>query len=224
MPRRLAPGGLVYHAMNRAVEGVRLFEDRGDYAAFEAVLAEAHDRVALRVLAYTIMPNHWHFVVWPETSEQLSAFFYWLSMTHTRRWRVFRDAVGRGHLYQGRFKSIPVATDGHVLNLCRYVERNPLAADLVERAVDWPWGSLARRERNDHVDRAPLEEWPVPRRDDWARWVDTPLHEKELESIRSAIRRGVPLGDPDWQKEIAAKTGLAHRLRRPGRPRKTQIL
>jgi putative transposase len=67
MPRRprIAPGGLVYHVLNRAVARLCLFEKDADYAAFERVLAEALEKHPTRLLAYTVMPNHWHLVVWP---------------------------------------------------------------------------------------------------------------------------------------------------------------
>ena len=65
MPRRArnAPGGLVYHALNRAVAKLPLFQKVGDYAAFERILAEALGKHPTRVLAYCLMPNHWHMVL-----------------------------------------------------------------------------------------------------------------------------------------------------------------
>ena len=60
---RVAPGGLVYHVLNRANGRMPLFETDGDYIAFEEVLLQAHRRVPIRVLDWCIMPNHWHFVL-----------------------------------------------------------------------------------------------------------------------------------------------------------------
>ncbi|MGD9648605.1 MAG: transposase, partial [Pirellulales bacterium] len=67
MPRRARSivGGYAYHVLNRANGRLRLFKKPADYQAFEQVLAEAHQRVPLRILGYVIMPTHWHFVVWP---------------------------------------------------------------------------------------------------------------------------------------------------------------
>ena len=64
-PLRVAPGGLVYHVLNRANGQQALFDDEGDYAAFERVLSEAQERIAMRLLSYCVMPNHWHLVLWP---------------------------------------------------------------------------------------------------------------------------------------------------------------
>lgn len=79
MPRgsRNAPGGLVYDAINRAVARQRLFGKDEDYAAFERVLAEAHQRVPIRILSYCILPNHWHMALWPREHGELTAFLRW---------------------------------------------------------------------------------------------------------------------------------------------------
>lgn len=71
MPRgpRNAPGGFVYHVINRGVGRRTLFHKEPDYAAFERVLAEAYQQVPIRILAYCLMPNHWHFVLWPRVNE-----------------------------------------------------------------------------------------------------------------------------------------------------------
>src|SRR4051794_17979624 len=130
-------GGLVYHVLNRANARLPLFAKAGDYDAFERVLSEAHDRYGTRILAYCVLPNHWHLVLWPEKDGELSRFTGWLTLTHTQRWHAHYHNVGSGHLYQGRFKSFPVESDEHLLTVCRYVERNPLRAGLVERAEDW---------------------------------------------------------------------------------------
>lgn len=57
-PLRVAPGGLVYHALNRANGRLTLFDDDGAYAAFERMLAQACERVTMRLLAYCVMPSH----------------------------------------------------------------------------------------------------------------------------------------------------------------------
>ena len=67
----------------------------------------------------------------------------WLLTSHVRRYH--RHYHGSGHVWQGRFKAFPIEQDEHLLTVLRYVERNPLRANLVERAEDWPWSSLAWR-------------------------------------------------------------------------------
>jgi putative transposase len=100
-PLRAAPGDTVYHVLNRANARMTLFEDDGDYLAFQRVLTQACDRVGMRLLAYCVMPNHWHLVVWPRGDGDLSRFMNWLTLTHTQRWHQHRNSVGNGHVYQG---------------------------------------------------------------------------------------------------------------------------
>ncbi len=109
MPRqaRVAPGGLVYHVLNRAVARLPLLQKPEDYDAFERVLAEARLRHPMRILAYCLMPNHWHLVLYPRADGQLTAFVRWLTHTYTMRWHAHYHTTGTGHLYQGRFKSFP---------------------------------------------------------------------------------------------------------------------
>ncbi len=124
---------MIYHALNRANARLAIFDCDEDYAAFERVLAQAVTRFDMRLLAYCLMPNHFHLLVWPRDDGDLSTFMRWLTMTHTQRWHAFHRTVGSGHLYQGRFKSFPVESDDHFLTVCRYVERNALRANLIER-------------------------------------------------------------------------------------------
>src|SRR5437868_6297815 len=115
MPRRAryAPGGLVYHVLNRAVARLPLFQKDGDYDAFVRVLVEALAEHPSRLLSYCLMPNHWHLVLWPRADHELTDLVRWLTHTHTMRGHAHHQTVGTGHLYQGRFKAFPVACDDH---------------------------------------------------------------------------------------------------------------
>jgi putative transposase len=219
-PPRHAEGGLVYHALNRANARLRIFDGDADYDAFERVLAEAVTRHDVRLLAYCLMPNHFHLVVWPEADGDLSAFMRWLTMTHTQRWHAHRGSAGSGHVYQGRYKSFPVQDDGHFLTVCRYVERNALRAGLVVKAEDWRWGSLWRRAAGRRASGPMLNAWPIDRPRGWVARVNAPLTAGEEESVRRSIRRGQPFGAADWQAATAARLGLDSTLRPRGRPRK----
>jgi putative transposase len=221
-PLRAAEGGLIYHVLNRANAGVTIFAGDEDYAAFERVVAEAALRYDMRLLAYCLMPNHFHLLLWPREDGDLSQFMRWLTVTHTQRWHAHHGTVGTGHVYQGRFKSFPVQSDEHFLTVCRYVERNALRAKLVERAQDWTWGSLGVRRTNDDADRPALTPWPIERPRDWTARVNRPFG-KEEEAVRRSIQRGQPFGAAAWQAEVAARLGLESAFRPRGRPRKTPL-
>ncbi len=221
MPRtaRIAPGGVVFHCINRGNDRREVFSSDEDYAAFERVMAAALDATPVRLLSYCLMPNHWHLVLWPRADGDLGRFMQRLTTTHVRRWHGHRQGNG-GHLYQGVYKSFPVQDDRHFLLLARYVERNPVRANLVDRAEAWRWGSLWRREKGSPAERGMLAEWPVARPGDWLKWVNEPQSETELAAVREATRRGRPFGDPTWQAATAARLNLQSTFRKPGRPKK----
>ncbi len=125
-----------------------MLKSQKDFAALDRMMLETYQRCPLRILSYCIMGNHWHFVAWPRKDGELTEFFRWLAPTHAMRWRVSHNTVGYGHLYQGRYKSFPIQPGPSLLKVCRYVQRNPLTADLVERAEDWRWSSLWARAWN----------------------------------------------------------------------------
>ncbi len=220
--KRICPGGMVFHCLNRAVAGRPLFEKNADYEAFEKVLGETHERTPLRILDYTVMPNHWHFVVWPQTDDEVTEFFQWLTGTHTMRWHAHRHTGGTGHLYQGRFKSFPTQDDEHLLTVLRYVERNPVRANLVRRAEDWFWGSAWLRKHGTAKARKILSAWPRRRPRGWLDHVNKPQTEQELKAVRHSVRRGTPFGDLRWAQTSAAQLDLEFTLRARGRPRKEQ--
>ena len=136
MPRtaRQAPGGMIFHVLNRGNARDRIFDDDADYAAFEKVLAETQAETFVRILSYCLMPNHWHLVLWPLKDGDLGRFMQRLTTTHVRRWHLHHHSVGTGHLYQGTYKSFPIEEDDHLYTVLRYVERNAVRPTLVERA------------------------------------------------------------------------------------------
>ncbi len=198
-----------------------MFRKDADFEAFERVMVEANERHPIRILSYCVLSNHWHFVVWPEEDGQVTDFFRWLAQTHAMRWRVSRRTVGYGHLYQGRFKCFPVECDEHLLNLCRYVERNPLSSGLVRTAQQWRFSSLWARMHGDDEIKALLSPWPVKRPKDWTARVNAVLSAKELGRIRVSLERGRPYGRDIWIKRTVEELKLEHTVRPEGRPRKT---
>ena len=197
-----------------------MFRKEGDFQAFQRVLVEAHERQPIRVLAYCVLSNHWHFVVWPMADGQVTDYFRWLAHTHAMRWRVAHRTVGYGHLYQGRFKSFPVQSDGHLLTVARYVERNAVGAGLVERAEQWTYGTLYARSHAADPTREIVADWPMERPADWVERANTPLSAGELKRLRSSVVRGSPFGTDSWADRTARRLGLEHTLRPEGRPPK----
>lgn len=221
-PTRDAPGGLVYHVLNRANGRHKIFQGAGDYRAFERALAEAQERVPMRILAWCLMPNHWHLLLWPEGDQDLSNYMRLVTLTHTQRWHAFRHSAGTGHLYQGRFKSFVVQNDSHFLAACRYVEANALRANLVPRAETWPWCSLSLESQRASGERPRRHEWPVERPQDWTEYVNEVPNPADLDVLRRSAQRGTPFGEASWTEQMARRLNLQSTLRPRGRPQKTK--
>jgi putative transposase len=211
---------MVFHVLNRGVGRMRLFAKDEDYEAFERALEKTLETRPMRICSYCLMPNHWHFVLWPERDGQLGEFMQKLTVTHVRNWQEYRRRVGYGHVYQGRYKSFPIEEDEHFYQVVRYVERNALRANLARRAESWRWCSLWRRVKGGRHARRWLSDWPLAVPRNWTELVNRPQSEGELEAIRRSISRGQPFGSPTWTKRSAESLGLESTLRPRGRPKK----
>jgi putative transposase len=197
---------------------MRIFHKAEDFEAFEQVLAEGLDRYPVELLTCCLMPNHWHLVVRPKTDQAIGRWMGWVGATHVRRYHEHYHSRGGGHVYQGRFKSFPVAGDDYFLAFCRYVEADPLRAGLVERAEQWQWSGLWRRAYGSGELR--LSARPMERSRNWVAWVNRGLNDEQIEWIRTCVQRNRPLGPEAWVRRTAVRLGLEFTLRGPGRPRR----
>ena len=217
MPRtaRASVGGVCYHAINRGNAGLQVFDDVTDYESFVELLGRACDRLHMRILAYCLMPSHFHLMLRPFGNRDLGRWMQWLLTSHVRRHH--RRHGTNGHVWGGRFKAFPIQRDEHLLTVLRYVERNPLRANLVRRAEDWRWSSLkSRRDGGALISEIPQAYRPR----DWIRYVNQPQTSAELEALRRSVARGAPFGSREWSMRTAKRLGLEQSLRPRGRPRK----
>ncbi|TWU48926.1 Transposase IS200 like protein [Rubripirellula tenax] len=219
--KRADAAGAIYHMLNRANWRTELFEKMADYEAFERILVDAVTRFEIDLFSYCVMPNHWHMVVRPRQDGEMSRFAQRLQLTHTQRYHAHHHSAGRGHLYQGRYKSFPVQDDEHFLTVNRYVERNAFSAELCQSPEDWRFGSLWRWNSGTTTERSLLTPWPIARRPDWIGWVRRTLSDRELERLRWCVQRGSPFGGEAWVESIARRYDLESTLRPRGRPKKT---
>lgn len=199
---------------------MQIFDNDKDYTLFENTLAEAKDKVDMKILSYCVMPNHFHFVLQPRNDGDLSRFMNWFTMTHTQRWHVQKKTVGSGHLYQGRYKSFIINTDAYFYELVRYVEQNPLRAGMVEKAEDWKWGSLWRRQFGSTKEHGLLSEWPMEVPEDYMERVNSLVTKEVQEKIKNSVKRDTPLGEDASVNKLVQRFGLQSTLRARGRPKK----
>ena len=205
--------GHAFHVLNRGNGGATVFHADGDYQAFLDLLAAARARHPVKLLAFCLMPNHFHLVLQPTHSAAISPFMQWWMTSHVRRYH--RHYHSHGHVWQGRFKSFPIQQDAHLLTVVRYVLQNPVRAHLVDRAPEWPWSSLRFPQL---LDPSPLTALKAPRHR-----LDGPIPDEDLDRLRTCVNRQQPFGAPRWQTRIAARLGLESTLRPRGRPRNVPL-
>ena len=187
MPRtaRASVGNVCYHVLNRGNARNTVFHKDADYGAFLKLLNQANDRVSMRLLAFCLMPNHFHLVAWPRQNGDLSKWMQWLTTSHVRRYHRHYDSSG--HVWQGRFKAFPIQSDDHLLTVMRYAERNPVRAKTisVRKAQNWKWSSAGTP--TSEFEPVKLHNGPAKRRSDWLDWVNKPLTEAERSAMHQCI-------------------------------------
>jgi putative transposase len=211
-------GDEVYHVINRANARLQLFFKDKDYQLVETILTEGVEKFDMRLLAYCIMPNHWHLVLHPRNDGDLQKFMQWVTLTHTQRWHATHRTIGTGHLYQGRYKSFLIEKDEHLKTVIRYVERNPLRAKLVKDINNWKYASLYQRLLKKPV--VVLASWPTDMPRSYLTFVQAATTPAELNSLRYSVNRGKPYGDDRWTTRMIKAHDLATTITGRGRPRK----
>ena len=134
-------GNSFYHVINRGNRRFQIFENSKDYRLFENILFDAINKFSTDLLAYCLMPNHWHLMFYTHQDGELSDLMKWIGNAHTRRYHKIKGTIGTGPIYQGRFKSVATTDDEQLHSTIRYIERNPIQAGLIEKAADWRWSS-----------------------------------------------------------------------------------
>jgi putative transposase len=191
MPRstRTAFAGAIFHVVNRGVERRRVFFDDRDYARFMSLLREGKERAPVKVIAFCLMPNHFHIMIEPETKEALGDYMHWVTGRYAAEFRTRTDTRGLGHVFQQRYWSRGCEGVDAFFNLLRYVEANAHRAALVQRAEDWQWGSLCARRKGD---TSVLDDSPFELPEYWAALVNRPQFDRELAFARFKPKRGRP--------------------------------
>ncbi len=187
---RIDIGDQVYHVINRANGRANLFYSDADYADFKYLLNEIRETYDMRILAYVLMPNHWHLLLFPRKDGDLQKAMHWLTTSHVRRHHARKGTVGHGHLYQGTYKSFRVDTDQYFLTVLKYIERNAARAGLAESAEGWRWGSAYQRLNQASTAENLLAELPVPLPAKYQEWINDPEPAELLKSIRESVRGG----------------------------------
>jgi len=228
VPRKLRVEypGAIYHVINRGDRREPIFKDNVDHRRFLETLAEACGKTDWQVLAYCLMPNHFHLVV--ETPQaNLVAGMKWFMGTYTSRFNRRHKLFG--HLFSGRYKALIVdgSGNGYLRTVCDYVHLNPSRAKLLQKEESlrtYRWSSFpeylkapTKRPAWLRVERL-LGEYGIHRDSAAGRGrLEEALEQRrgaEDGQAYKAIRRGWFLGDEKLKQELLAqvseKAGKSH--------------
>lgn len=213
---RVVVPGIPHHVTQRGVRRMDTFFDDEDYGNYIVLMKQWCRTCGIEIWAYCLMPNHVHLIAVPETKESLARG---IGEAHRRYTRMINFKKGwRGYLWQGRFASFPL-DQNYLLAATRYVELNPVRAQLVARPEEYRWSSArAHLSGKDDglVTVKPLLEL-VPN------WRDL-LGGEEAASyaiMRTHERTGRPCGTDDFVKRISDNLGRDLRLKKRGPKTKT---
>jgi len=137
-PIRIEFPGAVYHVTSRGNGRADIYLSDADRELFLEVLEHVVDRFGWICHAYCLMTNHYHLMIETPKGNIIQGMRQ-LNGVYTRRFNVKHGRAG--HLFQGRYKAILVEKDSHLLSLCRYIVRNPVAAGMVRDVSEWDWSS-----------------------------------------------------------------------------------
>ena len=210
---RLVIPGFPHHITQRGNRRQQTFFCDEDYEAYLELMAEWCGEHGVEIWAYCLMPNHVHLIAVPQSDDTLARAIGEAHRRYTRRIN-FREKW-RGYLWQGRFASF-VMDEPHLLAAARYVELNPVRANLVKDAAEWPWSSARAHlaGRDDHLVKV---EPMLSIVHDWRALLNSAVDESKLQALRTRNRTGRPLGDAPFVERLEKLVGRTLRPKKPGR-------
>lgn len=224
---RILLAGHPHHVVQRGHNRQAVFSGEGDFAYYLRNLREGKEALGCKVYAYCLMRNHVHLVVDPgEDVGRLPALMKLLAARQTRLVNWFRARTGT--LWEGRYRSSPIATESYLFACCRYVENNPVRAGIVDDPVRYRWSSHAlRAARADgrwldshaaHLGMAPTPEQRARACREWVVASSEPAGHLSL--FRAALQRGQVSADASALRALELRFGRSFERRGPGRPPK----
>ena len=135
---RIEYEGAYYHVLSRGNNQQAIFLSDHDRNTFLQTLARQSERFEVDIIAYVLMDNHYHLLL-RTNRPNLSKSMQWLGTTYTTIFNLRHSR--KGHLFQGRYKSILVENESYLMQLSCYIHRNPLRAGIAGRLLDYRWSS-----------------------------------------------------------------------------------
>ena len=223
MPRvaRIVAPGHPHHITQRGNYAQEVFPEDSDRQQYLEWIAEYSKKHEVSLLGYCLMGNHVHFIAVPRKDDSLAKTFNAAHMRYSQYINKKRNV--RGHLWQGRFFSC-VLEGAHIQHAARYIERNPVRAQIVQRAWDWPWSS-ARQHSGEGRSGLVLGDvfgyMEIPA-SQWKGYLSGEEDARAIEVIRRHTYTGRPLGKIEFIEQLQKRFQRRLAALPRGRPRVIQ--
>lgn len=225
MPRRPRAyvAGIGAHVIQRGNNKQVTFKDNQDRATFVRYMIEHLIEFDIKIHAWVLMSNHFHFYCTASYKWGISRF---IQLICSRYARYFNRRYGRtGTLWGGRYYLAMVQSEKHSLNVYKYIELNPVNAGLVAKAGDFHWSSYATNARGvpssictPHPDYLALGKSDAKRRSEYCRLFSYGCSTEFLEDIRNATQKNAALGDKEFLQKLYDITGVCFDLSKKKKP------
>ena len=219
--------GQPLHIIQRGNNREPIFTEERDYLFYLECLQEAAERYGLAIHGYVLMTNHVHLLVTPQALDSTGKTLQSLGRRYVQ---YFNHRYRRtGTLWEGRYKATLIDSDRYLLTCMRYIELNPLRADMVAHPNDYPWSSYrinAEGEISELIE--PHELYRQLGRDARSRQVayrglfHSALEKPDIDAIRQATNTGWALGDGLFREKIERLSGRRTAPKPRGRPVKVK--
>ncbi len=210
---RICPAGIPQHVIQRGNNRQVCFQDFADRASYAAFLSRYWEEHEVDIHAWVLMSNHTHLLVTPRADQSLSLFMKAVGQRYAQYFN--RKYERSGTLWEGRFKSCMVDTESYFLQCQRYIELNPVKAEMVQDAGDYQWSSyrchgygLKARWHTPHACYLNYHTVPATRLERYRSFVASPAPEGMDDRIRYAAIAGKPLGTEAFQERMQARFGV----------------
>jgi len=178
--------GQYYHIYNRGAGRAQIFFEETNYSYLVRLLHRYTEPYHIAVIAYCLMPNHYHLILRQDGEKPLSAFINVVFNAYVQA--VNRQQGRTGALFEGRFRHIEIGDEGYLIHLCRYVHLNPVQAGLVAIPERWPYSDymewIGKRPRQG--DKTIIQEY-FPLAGAYRKFVAEYQHEREQERLRAYL-------------------------------------
>lgn len=220
---RISRPGLIYHIINRGNNKQTVFVQEEDYREYLNTIQRYKKKYGFKLFAYCLMSNHVHLLIKLGEEGSISKIMQSITVAHTRR---FNDKYKQcGHVWQGRFRSPIVSEDNYFLTAMRYIEQNPIRANIVKNPEDYRWSSYrlnVRKQESELIDRQTNEAFNSlgktfeERVFEYKKIVEIQLPPAELELIQKSSSKGIPFISEEFKQKMKFIVPVVKR----GRPKK----